>query len=113
MVPPSEAEAVSIPPVAPLDFERLVAAVLPLDHYHRELEPLLADLVRIVVLNDQLNGAFRRIAERAGFTHGGEIARAHLGDDAAAVHTFFEYVYFASPAFLSTVGEWPLGGVRG
>lgn len=112
MAPSAESEPAS-PAAAPLDFERLVAAVLPLDHYHRELEPLLPDLVRIVMLNDQLNGAFRRIAERAGFTEGGEIERAHLGEDAPAVHTFFEYVYFASPAFLSTVGEWPLGGVRG
>ncbi|ABS66074.1 hypothetical protein Xaut_0823 [Xanthobacter versatilis] len=112
MATPPDAETVSAP-AAPLDFERLVAAVLPLDHYHRELEPLLPDLVRIVQLNDQLNGAFRRIADRAGFAEGGEVERKHLGDDAEAVHTFFEYVYFASPAFLSTVGEWPLGGVRG
>ncbi|MDI4664680.1 hypothetical protein K9U40_10120 [Xanthobacter autotrophicus] len=107
-----EAEAAS-PSAAPLDFERLVAAVLPLDHYHRELEPLLPDLARVAALNDQLNAAFRRIAARAAFTEGGEVERAHLGDDAETVHTFFEYVYFASPAFLSTVGEWPLGGVRG
>ena len=107
-----EAETIT-PAAAPLDFERLVAAVLPLDHYHRELEPLLPDLVRIVQLNDQLNAAFRRIAERAAFPEGGEVEREHLGEDAPAVHTFFEYVYFASPAFLSTVGEWPLGGVRG
>ena len=56
--------------------------------------------------------AFRRIAERSGFPEGA-VEREHLAEDAEAVHTFFEYVYFASPGFLGSVGEWPLGGVRG
>lgn len=101
------------PPEAPLDFQRLVAALLPLDPYHAALEPLTGDLARIAALNMQLNAAFTRIAERAGFAEGGTVAREHLAEDAGAVHSFFEYVHFASPAFLGSVGEWPLGGQRG
>ncbi|MFG1300827.1 hypothetical protein V5F49_13625 [Xanthobacter sp. V3C-3] len=99
-------------PAAPLDFEGLVNALLPLDPYRHGLEPLVADLARIAALNVQLNAAFRRIAERSGFPQG-EVGREHLAEDAEAVHTFFEYVYFASPGFLGSVGEWPLGGARG
>ncbi|MFG1345870.1 hypothetical protein V5F59_13320 [Xanthobacter autotrophicus DSM 431] len=95
------------------DFAALVAALLPLDPYHEKLAPMVDDLARIARLNDQLNAAFRRIAERSGFAETGTVRREHLGAEAEAVHAFFEYVYFASPAFLGTVGEWPLGGVRG
>lgn len=100
------------PAGAPLDFEGLVVALLPLGPYHAALEPMVADLARIAALNDQLNAAFRRIADRSGFAAGGTVHREHLAEDAEAVHTFFEYVHFASPAFLGSVGEWPLGGVR-
>ncbi|QIB34553.1 hypothetical protein [Ancylobacter pratisalsi] len=95
------------------DFKFLIAAILPLDPYHEGLEPLIDELARIAVLNDQLNAAFRRVAERSDFVAGGEITSAHLAEDATAIHAFFEYVYYASPAFLSSVGEWPLGGARG
>lgn len=98
---------------APLDFRALVVALLPLDPYHAALEPLVDDLARIAELNDQLNGAFHRIAERSGFAAGGQVHREHLGEDATAVHAFFEYVHFSSPAFLKSVGEWPVGGARG
>lgn len=103
----------SPPADAPLDFERLVVALLPLDPYHEELEPLVGDLARIAALNTQLNAAFHRIAARSGFAGGGAVEREHLAEDAEAVHTYFEYVYFASPAFLGSVGEWPPGGARG
>ncbi|MFG1247481.1 hypothetical protein [Xanthobacter flavus] len=98
-------------PDAPLDFEALVVALLPLGPYHAALAPMVADLARIATLNTQLNAAFRRIAERAGFPEGA-VHREHLAEDAEAVGTFFEYVHFASPSFLGSVGEWPLVGGR-
>lgn len=98
-------------PDTPLDFEGLVIALLPLGPYHAALEPMVADLARIAALNTQLNAAFRRIAERSGFP-AGAVHREHLAEDGEAVATFFEYVHFASPSFLGSVGEWPLVGQR-
>ncbi len=103
----------SDPVLADVDFKFLVAAILPLDPYHEGLQPMIGELARLALLNDQLNAAFRRVAERSSFVEGGEITNAHLGADATAIHAFFEYMYYASPAFLGSVGEWPLGGTRG
>lgn len=97
----------------PLDFRGLVVALLPLDPYHAALETLVDDLARIAELNVQLNGAFHRVAARAGFAAGGAVHREHLAEDGPAIHSFFEWVHFASPIFLKNVGEWPLGGPHG
>lgn len=109
--PETAGHAPADPPA--LDFHGLVVALLPLDPYHPALEPLIDDLARIAALNVQLNAAFHRIAARSGFGAGGEVRRAHLAEDATAVFAFLEYMHFASPSFLKSVGEWPLGGVRG
>ena len=91
----------------------LVGAVIELSPYRKVLMPLCDDIVRVAQNNRQISAALHVIAERSGFREKGRLRRADLGPQAAVVSMFLEYIRFASPDFLRSVGEWPTGGVRG
>ncbi|MFG1295114.1 hypothetical protein [Xanthobacter variabilis] len=98
--------------ITPDDARRLMAALVELSPYRRPLRPLLGDLTRIALANHQLHAALEGLSTRlpAG---GAKLTRADLGADAPLFADFLEYMRFASPAFLASVGEWPIGGARG
>jgi hypothetical protein len=97
---------------APPDAEPLVAALIGLSPYRAVLLPLLADITRIARANRQIGAALLAVEARSDFTHTGRLRRADLGPERTALLGFLEYIRFASPDFLRSVGEWPVGGMR-
>jgi len=79
--------------------------------YRAMLEPIAADVERVALHNNQIQAALATLASQPGFRPGGWLRRP--GADERAVRAFLEFVAFASPAFLSSVGEWPMGQIRG
>lgn len=96
----------------PQDCERLVAALIELSPYRSVLRPLLNDISRIGRANRQISAALTIVELRADFAHTGRLRRADLGPERTALLGFLEYIRFASPDFLRSVGEWPVGGMR-
>ncbi|GAU83135.1 hypothetical protein [Bosea sp. BIWAKO-01] len=94
------------------DAERLVAALIGLSPYRAVLLPLLTDITRIARANRQIGAALAAVEQRADFAHTGRVRRSDLGPDRTALLGFLEYIRFASPDFLRSVGEWPVGGLR-
>ncbi|MGO4735825.1 hypothetical protein AB4099_04725 [Bosea sp. 2KB_26] len=94
------------------DAERLVAALIGLSPYRAVLLPLLTDITRIARANRQIGTALAAVEQRADFAQTGRLRRADLGPDRTALFGFLEYIRFASPDFLRSVGEWPVGGLR-
>lgn len=96
---------------APAAGERdaLVAALIELSPYRAVLRPLEADIARIARANRQIGAALAVVEQRAGFTRTGRLRRADLGPERTALFGFLEYIRFASPDFLRSVGEWPPG----
>lgn len=94
------------------DGERLVAALIELSPYRAVLLPLLADITRIARANRQIGAALAAVELRADFARTERLRRADLGPDRTALFDFLEYIRFASPDFLRSVGEWPVGGMR-
>lgn len=87
-------------------------AVIGLGPYAGVLLPQLADISRIARGNHQVQRALQRVAVRAEFVHTGRLRRADLGADLPTLAAFLEHIRFASPDFLASVGEWPVGGNR-
>lgn len=87
----------------------LMQQIIGLSPYRRALAPLGPQIVRIALANHQLRAALDRVADaRVKSPHGGApLSRRALGPDAKLFLAFLEYVYFASPAFLASVGEGP------
>ena len=83
----------------------LVRAVIALNPYRKALTPLLDDITRLALSNTQIKEGLHRIAERSKFTTVRRLRKADLGTDGDAIFNFLEHVRFASPAFLSSVGE--------
>ncbi|MEW6125235.1 MAG: hypothetical protein AB1698_21730 [Pseudomonadota bacterium] len=78
--------------------------------YRAMLEPIAQDVERIALANVQVHGALDVLARRP------LPARRFWerpSPEEAIVLAFLEYVAFASPTFLTSVGEWPLGQLRG
>jgi len=50
------------------------------------------------------------VSERSDFAATGVLAKRDLGPQRATLLSFLEYIYFASPGFLNSVGEGALGG---
>lgn len=78
--------------------------------YRAMLEPIATELERIALANGQVRGALEALARRP------LPARRFWerpSPEEAIVLAFLEYAAFASPAFLASVGEWPLGQIRG
>ncbi|MGE4373915.1 MAG: hypothetical protein AB7E29_13655 [Xanthobacter sp.] len=90
--------------------QALVAQIIPLSPYRRDLMGIEADIIRIALLNHQIRQALEQLLarrEQAGRAHM-PLKRQDLGADAALFLEFLEYIHFASPAFLARVGEGPL-----
>lgn len=94
------------------DWERLVTALIGLSPYRAVLLPLRSDIARIARANRQIGTALAAVELRADFAHTGRLRRADLGPERTALLGFLEYIRFASPDFLRSVGEWPVGGMR-
>lgn len=88
----------------------LVAALIELSPYRRGLRPIVAETTRAALVCDQVRAALGRVAARAG---SGPPGRAALGADRALLLGFLEHVYFASPAFLASVGRGRREGAHG
>ncbi|MCZ0733247.1 hypothetical protein [Phreatobacter sp. AB_2022a] len=102
------------PALAPRqDAEALLLEIIALSPYRRVLGPLQADITRIALGNKQVSAALAAVIRRSGFTAGAALRRQDLGAEARTFAAFLEHVHFASPPFLETVGEWPLGVRRG
>lgn len=97
---------------SPQASEPLVAALIELSPYRAVLMPMLADITRIGRANRQIGAALAAVELRADFTHTRRLRRADLGPERTALLGFLEYIRFASPDFLRSVGEWPVGGMR-
>ena len=83
----------------------LVRAVIALSPYRKALTPLLDDITRLALSNAQIKEGLHRIAERSQFTMVRRLSKADLGTDRDVIFNFLEHIRFASPAFLSSVGE--------
>lgn len=95
------------------DAEALLRAIIGFSPYRRVLAPLEADITRIALANRQVSSALAAVIERSGFTAGASLRRGDLGPEARIFAAFLEHIHFASPPFLKSVGEWPVGGRRG
>lgn len=91
----------------------LVAAVIGLSPYRKALSPLIGEITRVALCNRQLRAALAAVEQRSDFRWTGRLSRAELGAEKAVLLSYLEYVRFASPDFLRSVGEWPLGEIRG
>lgn len=78
--------------------------------YRSLLDPIAADLERIALDNVQVRAALDLLARRP---LPARRVWERPSPEEATVLAFLEYFAFASPAFLTSVGEWPLGQVRG
>lgn len=75
------------------------------------LTPIMTDVERVAVINLQVREALLALAAQPSFAPAGLFRRPSAGE--RTIRAFLEYIAFASPAFLGTVGEWPLGQQRG
>jgi hypothetical protein len=93
--------------------EALVSAFIGLSPYRKAIAPLLGDITRIALANRQVGEALATVERRADFRRTGRLDLAGLGNEKAVILAFLEHIRFASPDFLRSVGEWPLGEIRG
>ncbi|MGQ3674047.1 hypothetical protein ACT6QH_00875 [Xanthobacter sp. TB0139] len=90
--------------------KELVAQIIPFSPYRRKLVGMEPDITRIALMNHQIRQALEQLLarrEQAGRTLA-PLNRQDLGPDARLFSEFLEYIHFASPAFLTRVGEGPL-----
>lgn len=99
MSDPSEPEAAA-----------LLRAMIASSPYRDYLRPIEDDVVRVAFLNHQIRAALLS-ASAAGVRASRFSFRR--GPDEKRVLSFLEYVAFASPGFLASVGEWPLERANG
>jgi hypothetical protein len=92
--------------------QALLGAVLGFSPYRKALAPLLGEIARVALANRQVRAALAAVEQRADFRRTGRLSRADLGAQKAVLLAFLENVHFASPDFLRSVGEWPLGEIR-
>jgi sugar porter (SP) family MFS transporter len=103
-------------PDVPYDAARhaaLVDALIVLSPYRSSLQPMAADIARIARDNRQIRAALHVVSVRCDFGRSGRLRRADLGAEADALLSFLDHIYYASPKFLGSVKEWPLGEKRG
>lgn len=88
----------------------LLRAMIASSPYRDYLSPIEDDVVRVSFLNHQI-----RAALLAASAAGVRASRFSLrrGADEKRILSFLEYVAFASPGFLASVGEWPLERANG
>lgn len=92
------------------DGAALMAAVVAHSPYRRALTPMLPDITRIALANNQIRSCLSAVSERSSFAATGVLAKRDLGPERATLMSFLEYIYFASPSFLNSVGEGAPGG---
>lgn len=85
--------------------QRMIAA----SAYRDLLQPIAADVLRVALLNDQVRTALQGLASQPARP----ARQASRSAEGQIVLAYLEHVAFASPAFLASVGEWPLRGRRG
>lgn len=107
------AHSVGTPQLDGAEAQALVAALVALSPYREALAPLLGEITRIALSNQQVGAALVAVEQRSGFRQAGRLSRAELGAEKAVLLSFLEHVRFASPDFLRSVGEWPPGEIRG
>ena len=83
----------------------LVSAIVALSPYRKALEPIIDDIARVAVLNDQIRESLDRVDKRSRFATTGRVSKRDLGQDKAGLFMFLEHVRFAAPSFLTSVGE--------
>ncbi len=93
----------------------LMAAIIAFSPYRKALANIEPQIVRIALENRQISAALTRLAaaRQQRDVSAAPLKRAELGSDIRLFLEFLEYIHFASPAFLATVGEWPMEGKRG
>ena len=96
----------------PATAEQLLRTIMALSPYAKRLAPLELDVIRIGLSNRQLKEALAKVHARQQIDPTGSLRR-HLGEERRPFEAFLEQIYYSSPAFLSRVGEWPVGELRG
>lgn len=95
------------------DIATLMNFIIKLSPYEVSLLPLAADIARIANDNHQIHCALQAISTRSEFRRSGKLRRSDLGAEASSLFAFLEHIHYASPDFLNSVGEWPVGEPRG
>ena len=91
----------------------LIRAIIELGPYQAALMPLANEIARIAHGNNQVRIALQAVSIRTDFPRSGRVRRADLAAEAGTLFAFLEHIRFASPDFLGSVGEWPVGEKRG
>lgn len=99
-------------PINAEQMEQLILAVIALSPYKIHLQPMARSIARTAHQNHQIDCAARDVVERCGGRVPQTLGNRELGPQKHTFLTYLEHTYFASPAFLKTVGEWPVGGPR-
>lgn len=94
---------------------KLMKAIIAFSPYRNALHEIEMDIVRIAQNNEQISQALIKIEQRRAAKNqtSKPLKRHDLKEDLKLFLNFLEYIYFASPAFLTKVGEWPREGKRG
>jgi sugar porter (SP) family MFS transporter len=99
-------------PINAEQMEQLILAVIALSPYKTHLQPMARSIARTAHQNCQIDCAARDVVHRCGGRVPPALSGRELGPQKHTLLTYLEHTYFASPAFLKTVGEWPVGGPR-
>ncbi|WP_428030752.1 hypothetical protein [Ancylobacter sp.] len=91
--------------------DALLRAMIASSAYRDYLLPIEDEVVRVAFLNRQVREALLALSAAGGRTS--RFSFGKRGPDEALLLSFLEYVAFASPGFLASVGEWPLGRAHG
>jgi hypothetical protein len=91
----------------------LVRAMIAASPYRRFLRDMEQDVVRVALQNDQMRSSLTRVAAQGCVPSGRWLSFQRPSADERILLSFLEYLAFASPSFLASVGEWPLGVRRG
>ncbi|WP_158802563.1 MULTISPECIES: hypothetical protein [unclassified Acidisoma] len=91
----------------------LVRAMIAASPYRRFLRDIEQDVVRVALQNDQIHAILTRVAAQGRIPSGRWFSLRRPSADESILLSFLEYLAFASPSFLASVGEWPLGVRRG
>lgn len=100
------------PVISPEQMEQLMLASIALSPYAEHLQPMAKTIALVASQNHQVRCAAQNVVQRCGGQVPNALTKQHLGPEKHTLFTYLEHTYFASPAFLKTVGEWPVGGPR-
>lgn len=89
----------------PGQMDQLLAAVLAHSPYRKVLTPMIAQISPLAYDNHQIRVALHAIWTRAKFAQTGVLSRSHLGPQQKTLSMFLEHIRYASPDFLTSIGE--------